>query len=564
MTRRSIRWNVWCVVAVVAVVVISATGAAAATSVVSKPGPPVPGTGVGTKAALAGPNCDATTGTVKFDRGTSLPCVVRFKAGSDNGGATALGVTDDSIKVVVYGKSVDQQTASDLAFKPNNLATGGTGTIPDMYEDMAAVFEHAYELYGRKVEFEFVYQTGADEAAQRADAVAVAAKKPFAVLGGGPVFARALAAKKILVITGGTNQEMEAQQPYRESAATDVNVPMVGLSELIAKSLKGRPAKWAGDADFQNKPRVFGIVNSTSATGWSVDIDLFKRLLTKAGVKPASQQEFSIPTDPTQVSTRAQEQAPTTITKLRDAGVTSVILLNTDYNVDVALTKAATQQDYGPEWLVAGVGYEDVDLVGRFMDQDQWAHAFGIGATAPSSAKATTNTDGTPVDSTSSMMTWYYGPNQGTYNIGPLGELGALYRGIHMAGPNLTAANMRQGTFAVPAAGGALDGQVLAQVTAFGRQLKLPFPQYATGGDVALIYWDKDVSGTSNVVASEGQGMWRRLDGAKRYLPGGLPSTVPKFFDPTDTVTEFTTIPASDQQRDPYPCEGCPSSTPGA
>jgi hypothetical protein len=114
------------------------------------------------------------------------------------------------------------------------------------------------------------------------------------------------------------------------------------------------------------------------------------------------------------------------------------------------------------------------------MDQDQWTHAFGVAANVPSSAKATTNADGTPVDSTSSLMTWYYGPNKGTYNIGPLGQLGALYRGIHMAGPKLTAANMRQGTFAVPASGGALDGHVLGQVTAFGTQLKLPFPQYAT------------------------------------------------------------------------------------
>ena len=565
MTRRPIRRNVWCVPAVLALVISGATTVwAATTSGVSKPGPPVPSTGVGTKAALVGPNCDETTGTVKFDRGTALPCVVPFKAGSNNGGATAQGVTKDSIKVVVYGKSVDQQTASDLAFKPNNLATGSTGTIPDMYKNMAAVFEHAYEMYGRKVEFEFVYQTGTDEAAQRADVVAVAAKKPFAVLGGGPVFSRALAAKKIVVITGGSNQEMEAQQPYRESAATDVNIPMVGLAELIAKSLKAKPAKWAGEVDFQKKSRVFGIVYSTSAAGGSVDIDLFKKLLTRAGVKPASEQQFVTPVDSTQVSTQAQEQAPTIITKLKDAGVTSVIVLNTDYNIDVALTKAATPQDYRPEWLVAGVGYEDIDLVGRFMDQVQWTHAFGVAANVPSSAKATTNADGTPVDSTSSLMTWYYGPNKGTYNIGPLGQLGALYRGIHMAGPELTAANMRQGTFAVPASGGALDGHVLGQVTAFGTQLKLPFPQYATGGDVTLIYWDKDVTGTSNVVASEGQGMWRRLDGAKRYLPGGLPSTLPKFFDPANTVTEFTTIPASDQPKDPYPCDGCPSSTPGA
>ena len=90
---------------------------------------------------------------------------------------------------------------------------------------------------------------------------------------------------------------------------------------------------------------------------------------------------------------------------------------------------------------------------------------------------------------------------------------------------------MRQGIFAIPASGGALTGQVLNQVVAFGKQLALPFPQYATGGDVSLIWWDPEVTGTSNIVASEGKGMWRYLDGAKRYLPGALPAGEPKFFD---------------------------------
>jgi hypothetical protein len=248
------------------------------------------------------------------------------------------------------------------------------------------------------------------------------------------------------------------------------------------------------------------------------------------------------------------------MTKLKDAEVTSVIPLNTSYDVTVALTKAATKQEYSPEWLVAGVGYEDIDLVGRFMDHDQWQHAFGVAANVPSSAKATTNADGTPVDSTSSLMTWYWGPNKGTFNIGPLGQLQKLYYGIHMAGPKLTAANMRQGIFAIPASGGALKGQVLNQVVAFGRQLALPFPQYATGGDASLIWWDADVTGTSNIVASEGQGMWRYLDGGKRYLPGTLPKGEPRYFDTEGTVTEFTTIPASDQAGERYPCDGCPSS----
>jgi hypothetical protein len=526
---------------------------------VRRPGAPVKATGVGTKAALNSPNCDPSTGTIKFDRGTSLPCVAPLAAGADNGGATAPGVTADSIKVVVYGKPLDQYTAGDLAFKPIDLATEGDGTIPEMYQDMAAVFEHAYEMWGRTVEFEFVYSTGTDEAAQRADAVDVAAKKPFAVLGGGQVFAREVAARKILVISGGTNLDIESQQPYRQSSATDLNVPMVALAELVTKVLKGKPAQWAGDGGLQDDDRVFGVVYSSGSS--AVEIELFERLLADAGIRPPVTIEFAMPADEAEVSSQAQQQAPTWISKLKDAGVTTVIPLITSYQVTAALTTAATEQDFAPEWLASGVAYDDIDLVGRMMDQEQWSHAFGVAANVPSSAKATTNADGTTVDSTASLMTWYWGPDQGTYNIGPLGQLGALYRGIHMAGPDLTAATLRRGTFAIPAAGGALEEQVLSQVTAFGRQLELPFPQYATGGDFTLVFWDPDVEGTSNVVASEGRGMWRRLDGAKRYLPGTLPKAMPPFFENEGTVTEFTTIPASDQQDERYPCDGCPSNS---
>ncbi|MEX1008554.1 MAG: hypothetical protein WD271_12000 [Acidimicrobiia bacterium] len=48
---------------------------------------------------------------------------------------------------------------------------------------------------------------------------------------------------------------------------------------------------------------------------------------------------------------------------------------------------------------------------------------------------------------------------------------------------------------------------------------------------MSLIWWDRDVTGTSNIAASEGKGMWRYLDSAKRYLAGLLPAGAPKFFD---------------------------------
>src|SRR5262245_3083918 len=106
-------WATACVVVTMAAGAFTTATAASAANQgsggsLATPGQPVAGTGVGTKAALAADNCDATKGTLAFDRGTSVPCVVPFAAGADNGGATATGVTKDSIKVVVYGKTLDQ------------------------------------------------------------------------------------------------------------------------------------------------------------------------------------------------------------------------------------------------------------------------------------------------------------------------------------------------------------------------------------------------------------------------------------------------------------------------
>ena len=77
--------------------------------------------------------------------------------------------------------------------------------------------------------------------------------------------------------------------------------------------------------------------------------------------------------------------------------------------------------------------------------QDQWAHAFGVGATARRRRRPPCSADGTPVEiHPASMMTRDH--DQGTYNIGLLGQLrGALSWHHSMAGSELTAANLRRG-----------------------------------------------------------------------------------------------------------------------
>jgi hypothetical protein len=57
--------------------------------------------------------------------------------------------------------------------------------------------------------------------------------------------------------------------------------------------------------------------------------------------------------------------------------VTTVVFLG-DPVMPIYLTKAATDQNYYPEWIITGTVLTDSTALGRNYDQTQWAHAFGI------------------------------------------------------------------------------------------------------------------------------------------------------------------------------------------
>ena len=157
-------------VAVCAIVAVTAADASAATL----------DNGVGTKAALNGPQCDAERGRIKFVYAGWVPCVKPFAKGANNGGATYQGVTKDSIKVVVR-KPPDAIT--DKGRNPiKDRATGQVTTVEDAVRDALPIFEKTYQQWGRKLDVQVVEASGTDEAAQRADAVSVLAMKPFAVV----------------------------------------------------------------------------------------------------------------------------------------------------------------------------------------------------------------------------------------------------------------------------------------------------------------------------------------------------------------------------------------------
>ena len=106
-------------------------------------------------------------------------CVKAWKAGADNGGATAQGVTKDRITVVAVLPN-DTQLETDPV-TPKHMADKSPSTYEDAIHDYLLPQMKFYETWGRDIEVKFLTSSGSDEAAQRADVVAIKAMKPFAV-----------------------------------------------------------------------------------------------------------------------------------------------------------------------------------------------------------------------------------------------------------------------------------------------------------------------------------------------------------------------------------------------
>ena len=161
------------------------------------------------------------------------------------------------------------------------------------------------------------------------------------------------------------------------------------------------------------------------------------------------------------------------------------------------------------------------------------------------------------------VVQWYWGPGKGTYQITYTNTLAWLFPGIMYAGPNLTPQTLKQGFFAVPAAGGsASHDPALAKP---GRPFRvrpengLPYVEYTRGNkDFTPTWWDPNTDGPPSLGFPGGKGALYYLDNAKRYYGGHWPSKPMKFFDKSNSIYQFDT-PAEPPAL--IPCSGCPSET---
>ena len=199
--------------------------------------------------------------------GGGTVCVRPWKAGADNGGTTSPGVTKNAVTVVgVVPNDTELSAVSRGAGTAAvNRADDSTGTYADAVHDYLLARMKSYETWGRDVEMKFVVSSGGDEAAQRADVVAIKSENPFAVVNfvvgtGLDTLETELAKAKILVWgAAGTTAKALAQAPYRWGPS-DAQAAAENAAELVGKQLVGKKATFAGSDELKGQSRKFGAV----------------------------------------------------------------------------------------------------------------------------------------------------------------------------------------------------------------------------------------------------------------------------------------------------------------
>ncbi|HEY7105588.1 MAG TPA: ABC transporter substrate-binding protein [Acidimicrobiia bacterium] len=482
-----------------------------------------------------GPQCDTSTGKVAVPSGYAPPCVEPWKGG-DNGGATAPGVTADTIRVALY------QTQPDLLQQTFFENTGSDESLAkerDTVQAYVDYFSAHYQLYGRKVELVTVKASGApdDEVAAKADAIRVATEvKAFASFGGPAqtdAYAEELAARGVLCVgdclIAEPQQFLVQHAPYLWPTLASPEQASEHWAAFVGKQLAGGRAVHAGDSKLQKKQRVFGVVHYDDDAGtFRKSVQTFEKLLRGYGVKTATTVPYTL-----DLST-AQEDARLVITKLQTAGVTSV-LLAADPVFPTFLTKEATTQGYFPEWIVLGYAFTDTAVFGRQYDQRQWAHAFGV-----SLLPARTADD---VDEFATILQWQTGqpPEAKTFRELVQAPL-IFFTGVHLAGPHLTAKTFAAGLDRYPAETPTVPTRLHLS---WGRHHIWKGLDVTGSDDATVIWWDPNATGPDEV-GHDGKGLYRYADGGRRYLPGSWPKKPVGLYDDATSLTVLTSLPPAD------------------
>lgn len=328
-----------------------------------------------------GSECDHHTGRLKMPTVYSPPCVP--VPTGPNGGATSSGVTATTINLVYYYPQPGglASTISSAAGTPaQSLAT---------VEAYVAMLNKIYVMYGRHVNLIPFEASGADTdpVAAHADAVTVAQQDHAFASIGGPgettAYEQELARLHVLCIGCGDsslNALIQQDAPFQWANLPTADTSLNETVDYIIAKLNGKDAVWAGDPSLHTLKRSFIVVSETAippAPGFEELTTQLENKMQKAHVNVVSPADLTynlnLTTLPTQAATLAE--------KLKSSGATSVVFAG-DPIMPIYLTKACAAIGYHPEWIITGIVLTDTSALGRYYDQGEWSHAFGVSSLA--------------------------------------------------------------------------------------------------------------------------------------------------------------------------------------
>jgi len=378
------------------------------------------------------------------DLGYSPPC---YAFAGDNGGETARGVTADTIKVT-YRLTSDQNLLVLLGVLGNVPLDESNAEQEATAQALVEYFNANFQFYGRKIELvgyegrgqilpEF---TGGGQDAATNDSIKVANEiGAFAdVTGLTQPYADALARNAVVNIGAPymSRQWYESHRPYSWSTFPDCTATAEVSGLYANQRLFGRDAHWA-EGELHDEPRTLAVIAPNNLE-YQQCVDTFEEQIGEAGHDVALRLDYTL--DPSQLKT----QAASLMAKLKAENTTSVSCA-CDPIMQMYLAQEATAQGYYPEWLIAGVGFIDMDLGGQIISKnapDQWVRAFGGSPWAaqqpPETSVAYAAYRSVRDDEPSLLVDQIYH------------QLLTLALGIQMAGPDLTPETFETGLFSYP------------------------------------------------------------------------------------------------------------------
>ncbi len=473
--------------------------------------------------------CDVDAGVLAMPLSPPPECFAPYDG--PGGGATATGVSNDSIKVVVY---TSQENDPILSFIYSQIGNNDTPAQTfQTYQGFNELLATYFETYGRTVELVRYSATGSisDAVAATTDAETIARDiRPFAVLGGPlltEAFAETLAANEVMCISctpGQTIDWYERQAPYVWDIQKNANQTAIMAAEYIGKRLAGGTAEFGGD-EVADRPRKFGLIYLASGPQSEEIRAQFESTLDEDyGVTLSDVASFA---DPVSLAGQARE----ILARMKSKGVTT-ILYSGDPLAPQTLTENATAQDYYPEWVITGTALVDTSIFGRTYDQAQWRHAFG-----PSNQFARVSPE---VAGSAFLYRWFYGeaPPARTSSALILPNIQFLYAVLQGIGTDLTHEMFQRVIFGADI----VEGTVLTPQISWGERGLWPGVDYGGVDDQTEVWWDADAVGVDET-GRNATGLWAYSDGGRRYLPGEWPETPPAAFDRSGAVTVYDQLP---------------------